>query len=97
MDVKEAIMTRRAYRSFVPVTITRELVEDLAGAAGLAPSCNNNQPWRFVFVYGPEALGTASRGALGRKPVGKGLVPHHCGVCQERGRLHDARARLFPV
>lgn len=57
MDVKEAIMTRRAFRSFVPATITRELVEDLAGGAGLAPSCNNNQPWRFVFVYGPEALG----------------------------------------
>ena len=57
MDVKEAIATRRAYRSFVPVTITRELVEDLAGAAGLAPSCNNNQPCRFVFVYGAEALG----------------------------------------
>lgn len=57
MDVKDAIETRRAYRSFVPVTITRELVEDLAAGAGLAPSCNNNQPWRFVFVYGNEALG----------------------------------------
>lgn len=56
MDVKEAIMTRRAYRSFVPVNITRELVEDLAGSAGLSPSCNNFQPWRFVFVYSAEAL-----------------------------------------
>lgn len=56
MDVKQAIMTRRAYRSFVPVTITRDLVEDLAGCAGLAPSCNNFQPWRFVFVYDPPTL-----------------------------------------
>ncbi len=56
MDVKEAIMTRRAYRSFVPVPITADLVEDLAGCAGLAPSCNNFQPWRFVFVYDPAAL-----------------------------------------
>ena len=56
MDVKEAITTRRAYRSFVPVTITDQLVEDLAGYARLAPSCNNNQPWRFVFVYDPKAL-----------------------------------------
>jgi nitroreductase len=56
MDVKQAIMTRRAYRSFVPVTITGELIEDLAQCAGLAPSCNNNQPCRFVFVYGPPAL-----------------------------------------
>jgi len=56
MDVKEAILNRRAYRSLVPVTITRELVDDLAGCAGLAPSCNNFQPWRFVFCYEPEAL-----------------------------------------
>lgn len=56
MDVKEAIMTRRAYRSFVPVAITRQLVDDLAGCAGLAPSCNNNQPSRFVFVYDPAML-----------------------------------------
>jgi nitroreductase len=56
MDVKEAIMTRRAYRSFVPVAITGDLVEDLAGCAGLAPSCNNFQPWRFVFVYAPPEL-----------------------------------------
>jgi nitroreductase len=57
MDVKEAIMTRRAYRSFVPVTITRELIDDMAGCAGLAPSCNNFQPWRFIFVYDPVMLG----------------------------------------
>jgi nitroreductase len=56
MDVREAIMTRRAYRSFVPVSITADLVEDLAGCAALAPSCNNFQPWRFVFVYDPAAL-----------------------------------------
>ena len=27
-----------------------------AGAAHLAPSCMNNQSWRFVFVYGDEQL-----------------------------------------
>jgi len=66
MDVKEAIETRRAYRSLEPVEITRELVEDLARAASLAPSCFNNQPWRFVFVHDHEVLkalhGTLSRG-----------------------------------
>jgi nitroreductase len=56
MNVVEAIETRRAYRSFAPVEITPELLADLARCAQLAPSCNNNQPWRFVFVHGPEAL-----------------------------------------
>ncbi len=56
MDVKDAIATRRAYRSLVPVEITDELVEDLSKHAQLAPSCFNNQPEQYVFVYDPEIL-----------------------------------------
>ena len=56
MDVIEAIETRRAYRSLDPVVITEDLVRDLARNAQLAPSCFNNQPVRFVFVYKPEVL-----------------------------------------
>lgn len=57
MDVTEAIHRRRAYRSLEPVTIDAELVRDLAEHARLAPSCFNNQPWRFVFAYDREVLG----------------------------------------
>ena len=56
MDVKDAINQRRAYRSLDPVPITKELVEDLAKSAQLSPSCFNNQPWRFCFVYDKEML-----------------------------------------
>jgi nitroreductase len=56
MDVIKAINERRAYRSFAPVTITAELVRDLARCAQLAPTCNNNQPARFVFVWEPAML-----------------------------------------
>jgi len=56
MNVREAIEKRRAYRSLAPVEITPELIADLARFAQLAPSCNNNQPWRFVFVHGKEDL-----------------------------------------
>jgi len=56
MNVLEAIETRRAYRSLAPADITPDLVRDLARCAQLAPSCNNNQPWRFVFVHGKEHL-----------------------------------------
>jgi nitroreductase len=51
LDVSDAIKSRRAFRSLEKVEITRELVEDLAMHAGLSPSCFNNQPWRYVFVY----------------------------------------------
>jgi nitroreductase len=56
MNVKEAIEKRRAYRSLDPVEISEEIIVELAKAAQLAPSCNNNQPWRFVFVYEPQVL-----------------------------------------
>lgn len=56
MDVSQAIKDRRAYRSLVPVEITDDLIKDLARHAQLAPSCSNNQPWRFVFVYDPGPL-----------------------------------------
>lgn len=56
MDVQQAINERRAYRSLEPAKITEELVKDLAKNAQLAPSCFNNQPTRFVFVYDPMSL-----------------------------------------
>lgn len=56
MDVKEAIEKRRAYRALGPAAIDRALMDELAGAARLMPSCFNNQPWKFVFAKSPEAL-----------------------------------------
>lgn len=56
MNLHEAMENRRAYRSLVPVTIDSNMVTELAGAASLAPSCYNNQPWRFVFVYDAPKL-----------------------------------------
>ena len=61
MDVKNAIQERRAYRSLDPVEITDGLVRDLAENARLAPSCFNNQPWRYVFAYDPEVLRSSVR------------------------------------
>ena len=56
MDVKQAIINRRAYRSLEPVEIREELIYDLAECAQLSASCFNNQPWRYVFVYDPKVL-----------------------------------------
>lgn len=56
MDVKKAIHERRAYRALEKTEITEELIEDLANHAQLSPSCYNNQPWNFVFVYDEDML-----------------------------------------
>lgn len=68
MNVTDAIHARRAYRSLEAVEITPEIVEDLARHTQLSASCNNKQPWRYVFVYERERLEemftTLSRGNL---------------------------------
>ena len=56
MNVKEAIEKRRAYRSFDPIDVSRELVKKLAEVAQITPSCANQQPWRFIFVYDQNKL-----------------------------------------
>jgi nitroreductase len=56
VDVIQAIKKRRAYRALAPAVVSPELIEDLAGCARLAPSCFNNQPWRFVFISAPQKL-----------------------------------------
>ena len=56
LNVKEAIFTRRAYRALAPVEISDTLVQTLAESIQLAPSCFNNQPWRFVFVRSVNLL-----------------------------------------
>lgn len=56
MNVKEAIEIRRAYRSLEDAKIGGELIEDLAKCARLAPSCFNNQPWRFIFIHDRDVL-----------------------------------------
>lgn len=56
MDVHHAITNRRAYRALQKFEIHRDILNSLAKAASLAPSCFNKQPWRYVFVYEEKIL-----------------------------------------
>lgn len=49
------LQARRSYRALAPDPIPHETLVRLVEAAHLAPSCFNNQPWRFVIAEG-EAL-----------------------------------------
>ena len=52
----EAIEKRRATRAISGRPMERETIELLLDAAHLAPSCANNQPWRFVVIDDPVIL-----------------------------------------
>lgn len=56
-QILEEIELRRARRAINPeIKISRNDLELLIKAATLAPSCFNNQPWRFVVFDDPEVL-----------------------------------------
>lgn len=54
--MKDIIKNRRAYRALGPIDVDDDLIFQLAQAAQLAPSCFNNQPWRFLFIYEEKIL-----------------------------------------
>jgi glutaredoxin-dependent peroxiredoxin len=56
MEVKEAVQKRRATRKFDTRPIEEEKIKMLIEAMRLAPSCNNNQPWRVVVAESKESL-----------------------------------------
>ncbi|MBY9005240.1 MAG: nitroreductase family protein [Candidatus Lokiarchaeota archaeon] len=56
MNVKEAIEKRRAYRSLEPIQISEDIITSFKELVQLAPSCMNNQPWKFVFIQDKSIL-----------------------------------------
>ena len=56
LPVLHVMEHRRARRAITDEAIPSEVVDTLIEAAHLAPSCANNQPWRFVVVDEPETL-----------------------------------------
>ncbi|MFN3410532.1 MAG: nitroreductase family protein [Exilispira sp.] len=56
MSLDQIINSRRAYRAIEKIQISQNIIKSLAESASLAPSCYNNQPWKFVFVVSNEKL-----------------------------------------
>jgi len=65
VELRKAIAERRAYRSLESVEITEAMIREVMDDVRLAPSCFNNQSWRFVFVFESAAL-AALKAALNK-------------------------------
>jgi nitroreductase len=93
MDVREAIQKRRATRKFDTRPIEEEKIMLLVEAMRLAPSCNNNQPWRVVVARDKESL-ERIKAAL---PRGNAYVKNAplifaiCGRVEDDCHLNDGR------
>ncbi len=56
MELSTAISTRRSIRRFKNEPVSKDTVNKLVGAATLAPSASNSQPWSFVVVQDSAML-----------------------------------------
>lgn len=56
METIDAMKSRRAVREYSDAPVTRETIERLAGAAILAPSAMNLQPWAFAAILDRDAI-----------------------------------------
>ncbi len=56
MNVHEAVQKRRSYRHLEKTELTKNELDLLIQAARLAPSCFNNQPWRYIFITDQDKL-----------------------------------------
>ena len=65
-SVLKLLRDRHASRAISTRPISNEIVDELVEAARLAPSCFNNQPWRYIFMRSDSAL------AVGREALSAG-------------------------
>ncbi len=56
MEVMEAIYQRRSIRKYTDQPVAEETIQELLGAAMMAPSAGNQQPWQFIVITDPITL-----------------------------------------
>ena len=56
MDLKQTIEKRTSIRNFTDEKVPIKDLQELVRRAGLAPSVNNYQPWKFIVITNKEVL-----------------------------------------
>ena len=77
----DTIASRRSIRKYKPDEVSRDLIEQIAEAARLAPSAKNRQPWRFIVYTGAqkESLLDVMQQALQKEQQTHALLPGSAG------------------
>ena len=109
-DFYEAVNTRRSVRSFLPDSVSPEVLDRCLDAARAAPSSSNLQPWEFVIIRDPAVRAEANKVCLNQQaaltaPLLVAVVAHRdtwqrnsteiLRVFGERGLLRDGQRRYW--
>lgn len=63
LQMLELILSRQSDRKYSDKAIEKEKLERIIEAGRMAPSANNEQPWKFIVVTDPELLKLVSAAA----------------------------------
>ncbi|MCE5197428.1 MAG: nitroreductase family protein [Armatimonadota bacterium] len=66
MELREVIETRASVRQFAGDMVPVEHLREMVRLAGLAPSINNSQPWRFIAMTNRELLASLAGAVRGK-------------------------------
>lgn len=58
MELKAVIEKRASIRMFTEEPVAIDDIKEMIRRAGLAPSINNSQPWKFIAITNPDILDT---------------------------------------
>lgn len=61
MELKAVIEKRASIRMFTEEPVAVDDIKEMIRRAGLAPSINNSQPWKFIAITNPEILDTMGK------------------------------------
>ncbi len=61
MELVDSIEKRTSIRDYLNESVNPEDIKEMVRRAGLAPSINNQQPWRFIAITNKEVLKNMAR------------------------------------
>ncbi|NLP11507.1 hypothetical protein GX408_14015 [bacterium] len=61
MQLKEAIEARASVRKFAPDAVAVADLQEMVRCAGLAPSVNNEQPWKFIALLNKPLMASMAQ------------------------------------
>ena len=56
MELKDVVEKRASIRMFTDEKVNIEDVKEMIRRAGLAPSINNSQPWKFLTITNDDTI-----------------------------------------
>jgi len=83
-DILPLILNRWSPRSFTPEPVSEDQLMGCLEAARWAPSCNNEQPWRFLYAQKPEDLELFKSCLVEFNQMWAGKAPVLIAVCARR-------------